>query len=170
MTTKEMEYGQDDKTVILNRKGDAPAQSPLTDFAAAPKFEQLEERMIYAARLRPAETFNISLNPLVAAAAPLLSEVVRLKHSQETEDLRALNANLVFSWRQVEIFQQRPERIVNRQLNVFAIGRLPGLRVIGTNQRKIFDHTWVEIQGNWQQAEHVLKAEIRIDHLRHLLP
>lgn len=94
MTTKEMEYGQDDKTVILNRKGEAPAQSPLTDFAAAPKFEQLEERMIYAARLRPAETFNISLNPLVAAAAPLLSEVVRLKHSQGTEDLRALNATL----------------------------------------------------------------------------
>ncbi|NQD92765.1 DotU family type IV/VI secretion system protein, partial [Pseudomonas sp. CrR25] len=89
MTTKEMEYGQDDKTVILNRQGDAPAHSPLTDFAAAPKFEQLEERMIYAARLRPAETFNISLNPLVAAASNLLSEVVRLKHSFESEDLHA---------------------------------------------------------------------------------
>ncbi len=91
---REMDYGQDDKTVILNRHGDAPAQSPLTDFNAAPRFEQLEERMIYAARLRPAETFNISLNPLVAAASTLLSEVVRLKHSFEGEDLHALNQRL----------------------------------------------------------------------------
>ncbi len=91
---REMDYAQDDKTVILNRHGDAPAQSPLTDFSAAPKFEQLEERMIYAARLRPAETFNISLNPLVAAASSLLSEVVRLKHSYEGEDLHALNQRL----------------------------------------------------------------------------
>lgn len=91
---REMDYGQDDKTVILNRHGDAPAQSPLTDFSTPPKFEQLEERMIYAARLRPAETFNISLNPLVAAASSLLSEVVRLKHSYEGEDLHALNQRL----------------------------------------------------------------------------
>jgi type VI secretion system protein ImpK len=91
---REMDYGQDDKTVILNRHDDAPAQSPLTDFSAPPRFEQLEERMIYAARLRPAETFNISLNPLVAAASSLLSEVVRLKHSYEGEDLHALNQRL----------------------------------------------------------------------------
>lgn len=91
---REMDYSQDDKTVILNRHGDAPAQSPLTDFSAPPRFEQLEERMIYAARLRPAETFNISLNPLVAAASSLLSEVVRLKHSYEAEDLHALNQRL----------------------------------------------------------------------------
>ncbi|MCQ4288332.1 type IVB secretion system protein IcmH/DotU [Pseudomonas stutzeri] len=91
---REMDYGQDDNTVILNRHGDAPAQSPLTDFSAPPKFEQLEERMIYAARLRPAETFNISLNPLVAAASSLLSEVVRLKHSFEGEDMHALNQRL----------------------------------------------------------------------------
>ena len=91
---REMDYGQDDKTVILNRRGDAPEESPLTDFSAPPKFEQLEERMIYAARLRPAETFNISLNPLVAAASSLHSEVVRLKHSYEGEDLHALNQRL----------------------------------------------------------------------------
>ena len=36
MTIKEMEYGQDDKTVILNRKGEARAESPLTDFSAPP--------------------------------------------------------------------------------------------------------------------------------------
>lgn len=104
MTTKDMEYGQDDKTVILNRQGDAPAHSPLTDFAAAPKFEQLEERMIYAARLRPAESFNISLNPLVAAASALLSEVVRLKHSFETEDLHGLHQRLSGA---IKLFEHR---------------------------------------------------------------
>ncbi|BAP77195.1 DotU family type IV / VI secretion systemprotein [Pseudomonas sp. MT-1] len=101
---REMDYAQDDKTVILNRHGDAPAQSPLTDFSAPPKFEQLEERMIYAARLRPAETFNISLNPLVAAASSLLSEVVRLKHSYEGEDLLALNQRLS---RELKLFEHR---------------------------------------------------------------
>ena len=104
MTTKEMEYGQDDKTVILNRQGEARAESPLTDFSAPPKFEQLEERMIFAARLRPAESFNISLNPLVAAASSLLSEVVRLKHSFESEDLDALNQRLT---REIKVFEHR---------------------------------------------------------------
>ncbi|WP_417660868.1 type IVB secretion system protein IcmH/DotU [Pseudomonas sp.] len=94
MSNKDDNYSQGDKTVILSRDGGAPAQSPLTDFATAPKFEQLEERMIYAARLRPSESFNISLNPLVAAASPLLSEVVRLKHSYEHEDLSSLHQRL----------------------------------------------------------------------------
>ncbi|MCK9796805.1 hypothetical protein BK634_28955 [Pseudomonas chlororaphis] len=91
---KDMEHQQDDKTVLLDRQGHGPAQSPLTDFAAPPRFEQLEERMIYAARLGPAEAINISLNALVAAASELLSEVVRLKHSETREDLYALNERL----------------------------------------------------------------------------
>jgi type VI secretion system protein ImpK len=101
---KEMDYGQDDRTVIVNRAGDAPAQSPLTDFDTPPRFEQLEERMIYAARLRPAETLNISLNPLVAAASPLLSEVVRFKHSLESEDLQALHGQLSSA---IKLFEHR---------------------------------------------------------------
>ena len=91
---KDTEFSQDDKTVLLDRQGDGPASSPLTDFAAPPRFEQLEERMIYAARLRPAEAFNISLNSLVAAASDLLSEVVRLKHSSNREDMLVLNERL----------------------------------------------------------------------------
>ena len=59
---KNTEYSQDDRTVLLDRQGHGPASSPMTDFAAPPRFEQLEKRMIYAARLRPAEAFNISLN------------------------------------------------------------------------------------------------------------
>ena len=101
---REMDYAQDDRTVILNRHGDAPAQSPLTDFAAPPRYEQLEERMIYAARLRPAQAFNLSLNPLVAAASALLSDVVRLKHSFEAEDIGALQARLAS---EIKLFEHR---------------------------------------------------------------
>jgi type VI secretion system protein ImpK len=91
---KDREHPQDDKTVLLDRQGHGPDSQSLTDFAAPPRFEELAERMIYAARLRPAEAFNVSLNSLVAAACELLSEVVRLKHSETREDLRALNERL----------------------------------------------------------------------------
>ncbi|MBM3108115.1 MULTISPECIES: type IVB secretion system protein IcmH/DotU [Pseudomonas] len=95
--SKDMEQHQDDKTVLLDRQGQGPAQGALTDFEALPRFEQLENRMIYAARLRPAETFNISLNALVAAASDLLSEVVRLKHDANDESLHDLNDRLTAS-------------------------------------------------------------------------
>jgi type VI secretion system protein ImpK len=92
--TKDMEYNQDDKTVLLNRQGFGPAQTPLTNGGAPPRFEQLEERMVYAARQRSAETFSTSLNPLVAAASGLLSEMVRLKRCAVGEDLPSLNQRL----------------------------------------------------------------------------
>lgn len=92
---REMDYRQDDHTVILNRHGSTPAQSPLTDFAAPPqKFDKLEERMVYAARLRPAEDVSLGINPLVAVACTLLSEIVRLQQSHEREDLYALKDRL----------------------------------------------------------------------------
>ena len=91
---KDTQYSPDDKTVLLDRQGHGPGSNPLTDFAAPPRFEQLEERMIYAARLRPAEAFNVSLNSLVAAASDLLSEVVRIKHSSIGEDMNVLNERL----------------------------------------------------------------------------
>ncbi|MBO3277352.1 type IVB secretion system protein IcmH/DotU [Pseudomonas schmalbachii] len=101
--TREMDYQQDDRTVLLDRRGEAPAYSQLTDFSESPRFEQLEERMIYSARLRPAEAFNISLNPLVAAASGLLSEVVRLKHSHTEEDLPSLKERLSGHLKQFEL-------------------------------------------------------------------
>lgn len=91
---REMDYNQDDHTVIVNRQGSAPAQSPLTDSVAPQKFDKLEERMVYAARLRPAETLNLGINPLVAVASALLSEMVRLQQSYEREDLFALKDRL----------------------------------------------------------------------------
>jgi type VI secretion system protein ImpK len=90
-----MEQHQDDKTVLLDRQGHAPAQQPLTDCAAPPRFEFLEDRMIYAARLSATHTFNVSLNSLVGAAGHLLSEVVRLKHDHAAEDTQTLHQRLV---------------------------------------------------------------------------
>ncbi|TBW36549.1 DotU family type IV/VI secretion system protein [Azotobacter chroococcum] len=100
----EMDYAEDDRTVILNRRGEAPAHSPLTDFAAPPRYEELEERMIYAARLRPAEPFALGLNPLAGAAAALLAEAVRLCHAGQAEDLHALNRRL---GDELKLFEQR---------------------------------------------------------------
>lgn len=102
--TKDTSFDQDNKTVLVDRQGRGAASTPLTDFDAPPRFEQLEERMIYAARLRPAEAFNVGLNSLVAAASELFSEIVRLKHASTREDMNALNADLI---KKVEEFQVR---------------------------------------------------------------
>ena len=45
--TRAMDYAKDDRTVILNRGGEAAAHSPLTDFATPPRYEQLEEPVSY---------------------------------------------------------------------------------------------------------------------------
>lgn len=93
-----------DRTVVLNRQGEGAAtHGPLTDFAA-PRFEQLKERMVHAARLRPAQVFNISFNPLVAASALLFSEVVRLKGSTSAENFEALNERLNVA---IKLFEHR---------------------------------------------------------------
>lgn len=93
-----------DTTVVLSRQGEGAApRGPLTDFNT-PRFEQLEERMVYAARMRPAEVFNISFNPLVAASALLLSEVVRLKTNANPENFDALNERLNVA---IKLFEHR---------------------------------------------------------------
>ncbi|CEA01549.1 putative outer membrane protein [Pseudomonas saudimassiliensis] len=104
MTIRELHHGQDDQTVILHRGNETPAQTALTDFTPPAKFEPLDERMIYAARVRPAESFNLSLNPLTGAAATLLSEVVRLKHSHAAEDLPHLREHLIT---EIKLFEHR---------------------------------------------------------------
>ncbi|MNU53663.1 hypothetical protein D3C71_426990 [compost metagenome] len=91
---KDMEYRQDDKTVLLDRQGNGPVQGALTDSIASPRIEQLEERMVYSAGQPSTDTFSISINSLVAVASSLLSEVVRLKQNNPGEDLPSLNRRL----------------------------------------------------------------------------
>lgn len=88
------EYPQDEKTVLLDHEGRGPAQGPITDFPAPPRFEHLEDRMIYAARAQDTQSFKLGLNPLTAAASALLSQVVQLKGCSGRESLGTVNDRL----------------------------------------------------------------------------
>ena len=79
-------------TVLENRE-DGPNGS-LTDHPDPPSLEQIEQRLNHAARLGPGERFNIHINPLVAAAAELLAQVVRLAESGDPGDIQVLNNRL----------------------------------------------------------------------------
>ena len=92
--TMDSEYPQDEKTVLLDHEGRGPAQGAVTDCPSPPRFEQLEDRMIYTARLQGAMSFNLGPNALVDAAWELLSQVAQLKHSSGRETLQALNDRL----------------------------------------------------------------------------
>jgi type VI secretion system protein ImpK len=94
---------QDDKTVLVNRQGYGPATGPVTDSTAPPRFEQLEERMVYAARLPASRVFSVGLNPLVAAASELLSELVRLKRGDDPQDMASLNEHLTHALKSFEV-------------------------------------------------------------------
>ena len=96
---------EDDKTTLAAKElpGAGPqAKHPamidglvLTDQSPPPAVEKLEDRMIFSARLQAAGTFNVSLNPLVAAASGLLSCVVDLKHSQVAPGIPELRKQLI---------------------------------------------------------------------------
>lgn len=92
--TTDSEYLQDEKTVLLDHEGRSPAQAALTDTPSPPRFEQLEDRMIYTSRLQGALNFNAGPNPLVDAAWELLLQVSQLKLSAGREALPALNDRL----------------------------------------------------------------------------
>ncbi|WP_313599899.1 type IVB secretion system protein IcmH/DotU [Pseudomonas sp.] len=92
--TMDSEYPQDEKTVLLDRDGHGPVQGAVTDFAAPPRFEHLEDRMIYTAGLQGAHSFTIGPNLLVASAWDLLLQTVQLKTSSGRESLQALNDRL----------------------------------------------------------------------------
>lgn len=92
--TMDSAYPQDEKTVLLDRDGLAPAQGPVTDFPSPPRFEQLEDRMIYTAQLQGAQNFKMGSNMLLAAAWELLLQVAQLKTAPARETLHALNDQL----------------------------------------------------------------------------
>jgi type VI secretion system protein ImpK len=58
--------------------------------------------MIYAAHQPRSRAFNVSLNPLVTAACGLLSQMVRIKHSHERENLEILKRELTWGLEQFE--------------------------------------------------------------------
>ena len=70
--TMDSDYPQDEKTVLLDREGLGPARGAMTDCPSPPRFEQLEDRMIYSAHLQGAARFNLGSNILLTAAWELL--------------------------------------------------------------------------------------------------
>lgn len=100
------DYPLDEKTVLLDRNGHGPVQRPVTDFPSPPRFEQLEDRMVYAAAVQGAQRFNVGLNPLVTAAWELMCEVLELKLSSGRENLQTLNERLAASLTRFEVRAQ----------------------------------------------------------------
>jgi len=92
--TMDSEYPQDEKTVLLDREGLGPVRGAVTDYPSPPRFEQLEDRMIYTAHLQGAPPFKMGSNILLAAAWELLLQVVQLKAGPGRESLQALNDQL----------------------------------------------------------------------------
>ncbi len=99
----DIENSGNKKTVLLGKDGPGPSQTPLTDFKSESRVERLEDRMVYAARIRPPESFSVSMNVLVSAAAPLLGEVTALKRGDKTQELATLNARLCESMRAFDV-------------------------------------------------------------------
>ncbi len=114
--TMDSEYPPDEKTILLDREGHAPAQRAMTDHPSPPRFEQLADRMIYAARLPGEHRFNVGLNTLVAAAWAVLTEAALLKGRVGRESLGALNERLVLAITQ---FEQRAlhDGVENAEVN-----------------------------------------------------
>ena len=100
--TMDSEYPMDEKTILLDRDSHGPAQRAITDHPSPPRFEQLADRMIYAARLPAAHSFNVGPNTLVAAAWAVLAEAAQLKGRVGREGLGALNERLVSAITQFE--------------------------------------------------------------------
>ncbi|WP_434675657.1 type IVB secretion system protein IcmH/DotU [Pseudomonas sp. D3-10] len=100
------ENPQDETTVLLDHHGKRPISGPLTDTAAL-RIEQLEERMIYAARQRRSPIFAPSLNPLVAAASGLLSQILLLRRINQRLDPKKLKQELSLELKQFEALARR---------------------------------------------------------------
>lgn len=96
------ENPQDDTTVLLDAKGQRPTSGPLTNAVAPVSVQHLEERMIYAARQPRSQRFVVSLNPLVAAASALLSQVVLLRQGRDRGDLDKLKQELSLQLKEFE--------------------------------------------------------------------
>lgn len=89
-----MENIESKRTVLLSHNESGQRKEALTDIASAPRFEDLEDRMVYAARVQRAQAFDVSLNALVSAAADLLSHIIRLKTDPTKQNLAELNVQL----------------------------------------------------------------------------
>lgn len=91
----------DDQTMLVSRDTGADPVA-LTEQAAPIQYEQLADRMVYAARQRPEMTLNISANPIVQAASGLLVRISILRLQGASDMSGALREGLVNDIKQFE--------------------------------------------------------------------
>jgi len=84
----------ENKTVLLDLEGALPPPGGLTDAGPLADFDELEAHYVSPPRGKHRQPYAISPNPLVAAAAELLSDVARLKRRKRCKDLSKLNKRL----------------------------------------------------------------------------
>lgn len=83
----------DDRTVLITQEPNQ-VNPTLTESPSAPKFNQLQERMVYAARIKPEEYNFAGNNPLISAASSLLCITCDLK-KESYQDIELLKPKLV---------------------------------------------------------------------------
>lgn len=86
---------QDECTVLATADGKRPERERLSSFFGPPRYEELEDRMVYAAGRQLEPSINGGVNPLIRAATPLLSTLAGLQGSGDADGLRALKDQLV---------------------------------------------------------------------------
>lgn len=86
-------YPNDD-TILVDHDDNPPSPEALTGPDPSSRFDELEAYYVQSAAEGRLQPYTISPNPLVAAAAELLSEVARLKRRKRCKDLGKLNKRL----------------------------------------------------------------------------
>lgn len=86
----------EDRTVLVSHSSRNTREVSLTEEALGrrPNYAQLEDRMVFAARIRPELELRVGINPLVEAASVLLLHQARLSQQPRHQDLEALKQNL----------------------------------------------------------------------------
>ncbi|MCC4265876.1 type IVB secretion system protein IcmH/DotU [Oceanimonas baumannii] len=86
----------EDRTVLVSHSSRNTREVSLTEEALGrrPNYAQLEDRMVFAARIRPELELRVGVNPLVEAASVLLLHQARLSQTPRHQDLTSLKDNL----------------------------------------------------------------------------
>lgn len=87
----------EDRTVLVSHSSKNTRQVSLTEepLGQRPNYAQLEDRMVFAARIRPELELRVGINPLVEAASLLLLHQAQLCQAIEQQDLATLKETLV---------------------------------------------------------------------------
>ena len=87
----------EDRTVLVSHSSRNTREVSLTEetLGQRPNYAQLEDRMVFAARIRPELELRVGVNPLVEAASVLLLQQARLSQEPRHQDLPSLKENLV---------------------------------------------------------------------------